>query len=121
MKPELSAQCSKGLKPSKVTDVSEEPHGPSPEEKERQYRSVFDTANDALVITNLETGLVVEANPAASKMHGYTSEEFIGLPLIAFIHQDSQRAFSEYVQAVRSGSVFDTRALHIQRDGSTRP
>jgi len=99
--------------------MREEPYRPSPKEREEQYRNIFDAANDGLIITDLETSLVVEANPAACKMHGYTSEEFIGLPLIAFIHQDSQRAFSEYVDAVRSDGVFDTRTLHIRRGGST--
>src|SRR5271157_3675527 len=51
--------------------------------KEWLYRSIFDAANDGLIITDLETGLVVEANPAACMMHGYSREEFIGLQLTA--------------------------------------
>jgi PAS domain S-box-containing protein len=34
----------------------------------------------------LKTGLVVEANPAACTMHGYTREEFIGMHPTRFIH-----------------------------------
>lgn len=89
------------------------------EEKEWQYRSIFDAANDGLIINDLETGLVVEANPAACSMHGYSRAEFIGLRLAAFIHPDSQYIFSEYVKAYQADSVFDTRTLHVQRDGST--
>ncbi len=63
-------------------------------ENEWQYRSIFDAATDGLIINDLETGLVVEANPAACLMHGFTREEFIGLPLTGFIHPDSQHAFS---------------------------
>jgi two-component system nitrate/nitrite sensor histidine kinase NarX len=88
------------------------------EEKEWQYRSIFDTANDGLIINDLETGLVVEANPAACLMHGYTREEFIGLPLTAFIHPDSQYVFSEYIRSFQSDGVFDTLILHMCRDGS---
>ena len=62
--------------------------------KEWQYRSIFDAAADGLIINDLETGCVVEANPAACLMHGYTREEFIGLQLTAFIHPDSQPANS---------------------------
>jgi PAS domain-containing protein len=61
--------------------VNKGPNRPPSEEKEWQYRSIFDAANDGLIINDLETGLVVEANPAACVMHGYTQEEFIGLPL----------------------------------------
>ena len=88
-------------------------------EKEWQYRSIFDAANDGLIINDLETGRVVEANPAACMMHGYTREEFIGLPLTTFIHPDSQNGFSEYIRAFQADGVFDTRALHVCRDGST--
>ncbi|HSQ40595.1 MAG TPA: PAS domain S-box protein [Anaerolineales bacterium] len=89
------------------------------EEKEWQYRSIFDAANDGLIINDLETGLVVEANPAACLMHGYTREEFIGLQLTTFIHTNSQHVFSEYIQAFQSEIVFDPLVLHVRRDGST--
>lgn len=90
----------------------------SSEEKEWQYRSIFDAANDGLIINDLESGLVVEANPAACLMHGYTREEFIGLQLTAFIHTDSQHVFSEYVQTFQLEGVFDPLVLHVRRDGS---
>ncbi len=88
-------------------------------DKEWQYRSIFDAANDGLIITDLETGLVVEANPAACALHGYTRQEFIGLPLTAFIHPDSQYLFSEYIRSFQSDGVFDRRTQHVCRDGST--
>ena len=40
-------------------------NSPPSEEKERPYRSIFDAANDGLIVTDLETSRVVEANPAA--------------------------------------------------------
>ena len=95
------------------------PNRPPSEDNEWQYRSIFNAPNDGLIINDLETGLVVEANPAACMMHGYTREEFIGLQLIAFIHPDCQHVFSEYIRAFQSHGVFDTRTLHVCRDGST--
>ena len=50
-------------------------------EREQRYRSIFEAVVDGLIIHDLETGLVVEANPAACLMHGYTREEFIRLLL----------------------------------------
>jgi PAS domain S-box-containing protein len=88
-------------------------------EKEWQYRSIFDAANDGFIINDLETGLVVEANPAACLMHGFTLQEFIGLPLSGFVHPDSQHAFAEYIRAFQANGEFDTRILHIRKDGST--
>ena len=91
----------------------------SSEENEQRYRSIFDSTSDGLIITDLETGLVVEANPAACKMHAYRRQEFIGLPLTVFIHPESQHAFSEQIRDFHSDDVFDIRAQHICRDDST--
>ena len=91
----------------------------SPEKNEQEYRSIFDSVSDGLIISDLETRLVVEANPAACKMHAYTREEFVGLQLNAFIHPENQHAFSEHLWAFHSDSVFDIRVQHICKDGST--
>ena len=89
------------------------------EEKDWQYRSIFDAAIDGLVIHDLESGLVVQANPAACVMHGYTREEFIGLQLTTCIHPDSQFVFSESIEVFRSDGVFDIQTLDVRLDGST--
>lgn len=86
---------------------------------DRQYRSVFDSVNGGLIISDLETGLVVEVNPAACVMHGYVREEFIGLPLTAFIHPDSQLIFNEYIRAFQSGGAVEARIVHLRQDGAT--
>ncbi len=80
------------------------------------YRNIFEAASDGLIINDLETGLVVEANPAAGAMHGYVREEFIGLHPTAYIHPDSQRLFTTDAQSVQSGDVFEALAIHVRRD-----
>jgi PAS domain S-box-containing protein len=87
-------------------------------ERERQYQSIFETASDGLVLNDLETGLVVEANPAACMMYGYTREEFIGLNPASFSRPDSSHQFTKYVQAVRAQGVYVSLQEHIRRDGS---
>ncbi len=91
----------------------------SSEENEQPYRSIFDSASDGLIITDLETGLVLEVNPAACKMHGYTREEFVGLQQTAFIHPESQHGFSQHLRVFQADGVFDTRTQHVCQDGST--
>lgn len=83
-----------------------------------RYQSIFESANDGLIVSDLDTGLIIEANPAACSMHGWPREEFIGSPLITCIHPDSQLVFSEYIRALQSGGVFDARAFHVRRDNS---
>ena len=86
---------------------------------EEEYRNIFETASDGMLITDLETGIVLAANPAAAEMYGYNREEFIGLLPAAFIHADNQNVFMNYLQAFRSGVVLDSRVLHVRQDGST--
>jgi PAS domain S-box-containing protein len=90
-----------------------------PPVEEQTYRSIFDSASDGLIIIDLESGRVVEANPAACAMHGSTREEFIGLLPEAFIHKSHRHIFQNYLREFRSGAVLDTLALHLDRDGST--
>lgn len=87
-------------------------------EREQQYRSVFEEVNDGLFINNLETGQLIEFNPAAARMHGYTVEEFHQLRPADFIHPDSHNLFHEYIETVRSGGVFRGRAVDVRKDGS---
>jgi len=99
--------------------INEENLPPSEQEKEEQYQKIFDTVTDGLIINDLETGLVVEANPAACIMHGYTREEFIGMQLINCIYSDSRFVFSEALQVFQSDGVFEIQTLGIRKDGSS--
>lgn len=91
----------------------------SSEDKEQQYRIIFEAASDGMIISDIETGRIVDANPAAIAMHGYTREEFIGLHFTAYIHPDSQRLFTDYANEIQPGSVFDVPAVHLHKDGSS--
>jgi PAS domain S-box-containing protein len=88
------------------------------ENKERPYRRIFETICDGLILNDIETGLVVEANPAASALHGYPREELIGLPLTAIIHPDSVAQFTESTEAVQAGKMFEATLVHVRRDGT---
>jgi PAS domain S-box-containing protein len=86
---------------------------------EEEYRDIFEAVCDGLIIHDLESGLIVEANPAAWLMQGYTREEFIGLQLNLCIHPDSRFAFGESIQVFQSGGLFYFQERDIRRDGLT--
>jgi PAS domain S-box-containing protein len=92
---------------------------PVPDRDGERYRLVFEAATDGIVLLDLDTGAVVEANPAACAMHGHTREAFIGLLPPGFIHPDSQRAFMDLTREVRSGMEPETQVQHICQNGST--
>jgi two-component system nitrate/nitrite sensor histidine kinase NarX len=91
----------------------------SAEDREQQYRIIFETASDGMIISDLETGRVLDANPAAIAMHGYTYQEFIGLPKTAYIHPDFQHLYTESAKDAQLGNMFDVPAVHLHKDGSS--
>ena len=51
------------------------------EESEERYRRLFETANDGIVLLEKHEGKITHANPAATRMVGYSKEECIGKKL----------------------------------------
>src|SRR5256712_638046 len=87
-------------------------------EKEEQYRSIFEASTDGLFIQEPEDGRIVEVNPAACRMHGYTHEEFLGLLPTAFIHPDSFTLVAESLQTIQSGGQYHARGIAKRKDGT---
>jgi PAS domain S-box-containing protein len=69
------------------------------QESETRYRRLFETAQDAILILNGDTGEIIDANPFIIGMLGYPLEYFVGKHLweLGFIKDKSiaQRAFTE--------------------------
>jgi len=66
---------------------------------ELQYRRLFETARDAILILDADTGKIVDANPSLQEMLGYTLDYFVGKQLweLGFIRDQSfaKKAFHE--------------------------
>ena len=92
---------------------------PQSEEKDEQDRNVFTAAADGLIIIDLESGLVIEANPVACAMHAYTHDEFTGLHPERFIHPGSLKTFKKHLQTFQPGNVFAAQVMHMRGDGTT--
>ncbi len=46
---------------------------------EKKYRRLFEAESDAIFLIDKETGKILDANPAATQIYGYSHEEFLGL------------------------------------------
>jgi two-component system nitrate/nitrite sensor histidine kinase NarX len=91
-----------------------------PEEKtasELGYRNIFEAAHDGLIVYDLQTGVVVDANPAACAMHGYTREEFVGLDSKAFMIPASHDLFLQHLTAAENTGGFEALVVHVRKDG----
>ena len=94
------------------------PNFDAPSSSPFDYWSLFAAAGDGLIVYDLESGRVIDADPAAGAMHGYAGEEMIGLHPTSFIHPDSYPMFTAYMQAVQSSGMGEALLVHMRRDGS---
>lgn len=86
-------------------------------ESEKQYRSIFESVNDGLIIDAMD-GRIVEANPAACKMNGYTYDEFLRLDPLAIIHPNDRYLYADFIDKVKAGETFEAQAVNIRKDGT---
>jgi PAS domain S-box-containing protein len=89
-----------------------------PSKESKLYQSIFENASDGLIVTDIKTQLVVEANPTACAMHGYTYQEFIGLHRSEIVHPASHSLYLDYLRAVQRRGSHEARLIHIRRDGA---
>jgi PAS domain S-box-containing protein len=71
---------------------------------EESYRAIFDAAEDAILVHDIETAAIVDANPKACTTFGYSLEEFHKLELGAlgpgvppYTQQDAMKLFARAV------------------------
>lgn len=88
-------------------------------EKDWKYRSIIDAAIDGVIIIDLETENVIEANLAACKIHGWEYKAFIGKHLSEFIHPDNLKEFETYLHIFQSYGEFNARLRHLRENGSS--
>lgn len=89
-------------------------------QQEQQYRAIFNLTSDAIFIFD-DVGRVVEVNPSACSMHGYSREEFIGMRVTQFIHPDDHRKFADFVRDATADERFYAEGSHVRKDGGIIP
>ena len=85
-------------------------------DSERLYRNLFEMASDALVLIDNETGAVIEANPAATRLYGFTHEEWLQMN-----HADVSAEPNLTRAAAFSQQTAVPVRWHRKKDGTTFP
>ncbi|MBF2008215.1 MAG: PAS domain S-box protein [Chlorogloeopsis fritschii C42_A2020_084] len=88
------------------------------QQSELQYRSIFEAIRDGLFISDIDTETVIEVNPAACQMHGYSYEEFIALHPSAYIHPDFHSVLQAFFETMKTGQEFNAQAVDVRKDGT---
>ena len=82
------------------------------------YRQVFESILDGIVLTDLSSGLVVAANPAAAALLGYGRAELVGRRHVDLLHPASRPRYADWVAAARAGGAVAATVSHARRDGT---
>ncbi len=89
---------------------------------EEKYRTLIETANDAIFVFDAETGRVLEANRKASELLDLPEEKIVGMRQ-ADLHppDEAERCRGIFQEALRKGSLTIETACLSRHDGETIP
>jgi len=88
------------------------------EQKSPLYQNAFQSSSNGVIICDVKTGKIVEANPPADLLLGYDYSEMIDLSPRNFIDVNSLEAWSRCVKTVHDGGIFNGNLVYLRRDGS---
>ena len=75
-------------------------------QSEKNYRSIFESANDAIIIRDINTYTITDVNNKACEMFCYKKEEMLGLslgPLSVFTEKQTEARLKDYYDKASEG------------------
>ena len=93
-------------------------------ESEVNYRELFTAEPDAIIIADAENKKIVDANPSALQLYGYSYEEMCGLSALALSAEPekSLRHIEDVArESVKRGSDGLAYRLHKRKNGTVFP
>ena len=89
------------------------------EEEKARYRAVFDSATDYAIVVTDRAGTIVDWNPGAVSILGWTRAEILGRHVsIFFSPEDLENRVAEAEMAkARSGGLGADERWHVRKDG----
>jgi len=88
------------------------------------YRTLFESAGDAIMITDLEgdsPGRIVSANRAASELYGYTIDELQEMNVISLVPDNKVEQFQERMKTVAHEGWSRSNVKRKRKGGSLIP
>ncbi|MCZ7406428.1 MAG: PAS domain S-box protein, partial [Candidatus Methanoperedens sp.] len=102
-----------------VRDIAERKRA---EEKLRLFRSLTDQSNDAIFVSDPETGRILDANDKACANLGYKREELFNMRVMDFeVNLPDQFSWQEHVKEVQGRGHLILEGGHRRKDGTIFP
>lgn len=94
---------------------------PCAEERANQHALYWVNSSTAMVLADAESGILLDGNPAAERLTGYSREELAGLER-AKLHPEAERGMLEEAYRMRSAEESACEGFHVLRkDGASVP
>lgn len=93
-------------------------------ESEKRYRTLFESAGDAIFIMEAEgenPGRIISANQAAAEMHGYTVDQLLNMSIRDLDTPDEAGKIPEMVRRMLGGERIKAELKHRRKDGTVFP
>ncbi len=101
-----------------IRDVTERKRGEAALRKsEREYRALFENANDSIMIFDLGDETILDVNPKACETYGFSRDELIGMSLKT-LTKDVARGEEGLRRLLETGSCRNYETVHLRKDGT---
>lgn len=82
----------------------------------QKYQALFEQASDAFLLIRMdEIGTIVEANPAASNLTGYSSEELLGMSALKLAPAEELERFRDALRELRQKGHVRKPSIGVKR------
>ena len=86
------------------------------QERERLFRTVFESSPDAIFIEDLE-GNVLDVNPAACRLHGLTRDQLLGMNVSELVPPEHRNSVAGHVELIEG----EVEGYSLGAEGKTIP
>jgi hypothetical protein len=86
---------------------------------EERFRRLFEQSEEPQILFRKGTAEILDANPAATKLHGHSLEDLLRGGLALFVPPEDLPGFSSAVANIHPGAGLNVaRAIHLRKDGA---
>lgn len=83
----------------------------------RDYQGLFEHAHDAILVFAPEKEVILDVNPSACELYGFSREEFIGMSLES-LSENIAQGKRRLKKTLKKGALHNFETIHYRRDGS---
>jgi len=97
--------------------MMERTSSPGPGSSEARFRNIFEHCNDSIFVMDPAADRILDANPKACRMLGYSLDELLTMPISA-IHPDEMPVLMQFAQTVADqGAGWTDRLSCLTKSG----